>query len=65
MHPDDARALLREWRQSMDASREQVKAQRDDLPAIVAGAEKAGLTKTEIAELVGMSRQSLYQYMTK
>ncbi|MFW5933708.1 MAG: hypothetical protein ACOCT8_03145 [Actinomycetota bacterium] len=60
-HPDDARQALRDLAQRRSQINHlEAEVQRDLAPAIEQALE-AGLSKTEIAELSGMSRSRLYQ----
>jgi transcriptional regulator of acetoin/glycerol metabolism len=47
-----------------EAERTQVKA-TEDLKRLIPKAREAGIPMTEIAQLVGMQRESLYQFMDR
>lgn len=60
MHADDIRAALanrRQWLATADETRQQA---MDDIAQLAHDGTAAGLTVTEVAQIVGMSRQTIH-----
>ncbi len=65
MHPDDARRKLREYARRRKAADERVHQLIAELANLSAASRAAGLTMSEIAQLAGVSRSTLYDSIPK
>ena len=65
MHPDDARRKLREYARRRKAADDRVHQLIAELADLSAACRDAGLSMTEIAQLAGVSRSTLYDSLPK
>lgn len=59
-HPDDSREQLRQWAERRAEHQREAQALMIDLGDDALRAQDAGLSVTEIAELAGVTRQTVY-----
>lgn len=64
-HPDDARQTLIELAERRSEINRLEAMWRNDLAPAIEQALAAGLTKTEIAELSGMTRMSVHRHLAR
>ena len=62
LHRDDARALLERWRLGFEEARDEYEDYQGELTEVISQCLDAHLSKTEIAEIAGLSRTTIHRY---
>ena len=61
MHPEDARQMLLDYRSDREQAEALVERLRGALPGIVQQAHAAGISKSEMARLTGLHRETIHR----